>query len=205
MADARVPDMATDPMCVVMGATAFIVGERYAYMALIDEASVWIGGICPHNPGAAVPPVRVEHQLQIGTVDALVADYREHLQRTFKYQAGLGDTPENDVAEQQVNWQRHVDELRKHWGNCLDYSQFVWPEPYASPELMEKAAAAQRDVTGFSPRQSFEKRERLMRLVGDYLNCPPTDEPELVATLIADLVTLQMDGERRLESLEELQ
>lgn len=155
--------------------------------------------------------IRIMHEVQVGTVDELVALYRQQL--TNCYNAFVVRQPD---GQEPVVIPTFGEASMGQQNACLHRNNIMsGPNVnlYLQPDEYTKFMARKYDKYGHpKPRQSEMERDRLKRAVANYLAyrypdaesetmLPPTDNPEHVQKLIDALTVMKEDSLNAQEEL----
>jgi hypothetical protein len=210
MQDEQRPDITRDRIYVVCGAS--MIGPIDSHVAITDLGRVLMTYVeteeteIERNCRVAGRPfyphekaVGISHELHVGTVDEHVEYFREALTRCF-HEYCL--TPPAGEPQPVIPWTGAT-----HLGpqnvilarNGVDAMTKVPPRP----DVLAKNDAARAAIHGVTPRQSAATRDKLRRMVGnwiqyapkegEYYGDGPTDRPSKVQQLIDALTVLRDD------------
>lgn len=206
------PDISKDRLYLIQGGC--MVTRADTHVAMLDAAPAWVTLVPVESCEAEqrlgadkVYPrethVRVMHTLTIGTVDELVADFREKLVRCWEavtYKPKEGE--EQPVIPQfgEPSMRKQNDVLAR---NGITKFTEAFHVDRKKLDDHEKRRVA---MTGFHPQQDAYTRDLLMRLVAIWVGrrypdeadvgkgvLPPTDSVERLDRLIRELTILKQD------------
>jgi hypothetical protein len=202
------PDIKRDRIAIVHGGVMVMMGE--VMMEPSDAIPTWFTLVPIEETKEAaaswprVKHMRILHEMRIGTVDEIIATYREQLTRAFnamcrKNATGWDQIPE--LGEASLRKQTEVFERNDVNKNLTNYPFKV------DPRVMTNKDARCSALEGYKPRLSVFDRDILIRLLGEWGNKRfinpddlhygglqgPSDDPDAMTKLIDALVIFRED------------